>query len=608
MIPFANGGRLVEKSSELPHIISDKLFLDFETTSGDPKLDSLNPWFHCGIAGTCVTYDDVKEAWYVPQQVDPENRWLSETLKRCNSWVNHNIKYDAHVAANAGVTFNCELIDTLTLSKIIDSDRMTSGGYGLTALSQDWLQHDVSPYERRIKAFLNKSKDYGAVPLDIMGEYGCQDVLTTRNLWKHINAKCPDQCRRVWDTEIQLTSVLFDMEQRGLHVDKQELQVKEFQAISKLLEIEERLHDLCQQPIRPHVNGDCFDVLCNQFGLPVLGWTEQKNPSFDKYALASYLRHPQVEGKIQTIIELMLKYRKLNTLNSLYIQVFQQFAVSGMIHSTYNQAVRTGRMSCRQPNGQNNSTASKALIHPAPGMTFLSADYSQVEFRLIAHFINNPDIIAAYVADPDTDFHTWVANMCGVPRKPAKNINFAIGYGGGKAMVLSMLASNMDLVGTLMEVAGGNLGTFQELCERRALNVYNEYHRTLPELRKTTWRAARNLQNRGYVYNAYGRHRHLPQRASFRAFNSVVQSSAADLMKERTVATSPRFNPRIKEAGIHQVASVHDETLFELPEDHDPEIVEYIKATMESPTVEFRVPIRVSVGESPVSWAQTTID
>jgi hypothetical protein len=110
MINFPNGGCLVESIAELPRFDSiNLLFGDFETTSGDDKLDSLNPWHHCGVAGIAVTVDDAFGAWYVPVNhrfgtnlpIDPVIDWWLDLLARCKRWVNHAIKYDAHVSANA---------------------------------------------------------------------------------------------------------------------------------------------------------------------------------------------------------------------------------------------------------------------------------------------------------------------------------------------------------------------------------------------------------------------------------------------------------------------------------------------------------------------------
>ena len=208
--------------------------------------------------------------------------------------------------------------------------------------------------------------------------------------------------------------------------------------------------------------------------------------------------------------------------------------------------------------------------------------------------------------------------MAGVPRNSAKNINFAMGFGGGKDKILSMLESDMTLVGNLMNqvkefIKDGKCSlsqrsdVFKILCRKRAEQVFMNYHKTLPELKHTTYLASMNLKSRGFVFNLYGRHRHLPANAAFRSFNAVIQSSAADLMKERTVALAPRYNKWTRENGIKIFALVHDETALHVPEDivRDPNVYATIIDILESPAASLRVPIRVDVSASKSSWGDT---
>lgn len=628
MISFNNGGRLVEAASELPDLAGARtLYLDFETTSGDPKLKSTNPWRHCEIAGAAVTADEEPGAWYVPVghndrgwnvDRDAALKWLAGLLRTCGEWCNHNVKYDAHVAANAGLPVPDRLVCTLTLAKVVDSSR----GYGrstytLDSLSKDWLGEDVSELEGRVRKYLagcagRGSKDYGDVPADVLGKYACQDVITGRRLRRHIMKAVDPQCYAVRDMEIALTPVLFDMEREGLRVDPTELKKKELTVTYRLLQTEQELHERLGFPMRPHVNDDCFELLCNRHGLPVLARTDEGNPSFDKDALVGYAARPEVlaNPELRKTVDELLNYRELNTLNSLFIRKYSELHVDGVLYPTYNQAVRTGRMSCSEPNSQQLSKAAKELVHPPPGCSFISADYSQIEFRLIVHYIKNAAIIAAYLEDPSTDFHRWVAEMCGIDRDPAKNVNFAMGYGAGRDKILAMLASNPKLVEDLMGRAEGDPRRFHALCRERAKRVYDKYHATLPELRRTAWRASQRVKAAGRVFNLYGRHLHLPRALAFRAFNRLIQSSAADLMKERTVATSPRHDPWLRDRGVTQVASVHDETLFVAPTPvaRDPDTWAHIAAMMEAPTVELRVPVRVDIGVSERSWREAGSD
>jgi DNA polymerase-1 len=615
VITFDNGVKLIQSQDELPNLVGAKdVFADFETSSGHPKLTSLNPWKNCGIAGLGVTVDKAKGAWFIPDEFLPTD-WWQDVLDNCERWINHNVKYDAHVSANCrGVLPACAIVDTLTLAKIIDSDRIMRGGYSLKALSKGWLHEDIEQYEARLQPYLHNNKDYGSIPVDILAEYGGQDVITNRRLWHYEDSQCPDQCRDVWNTEIELTSVLFDIERNGMCVNKAELQLTELKLLNRMQRLDDELTELVGSSFRPHVNEDCYDILCNQYGLPVLGWTNEddptkkSNPSFDKKTLAKYAAHPYAP---QDVVSRIQKYRKINTQVSFFVRPYQEHQVDGRLHPSYNQCVRTGRMSCKEPNSQQLDELAKRLIHPSEGYTFLSYDYAQIEFRTIVHYIKDPVAIAAYAENPDTDFHDWVAGMCAIKRKPAKSVNFCMGYGGGKNRLISMLATNMDLVGSLKKgvdklVTEGKIEkeramqVFEMLCRQRAEKVFNTYHATLPSLKTTSWRAEAALKRKGYVFNACGRRRHLPEKAAHRAFNTLNQSLAADIMKERTVALAKAC----KGTPIRLIASVHDETLLEAPNEiaNDPRTTRDIVDILEHPGVDLRVPIRVSYGRSTGNW------
>jgi DNA polymerase-1 len=620
----------VQAVHELPNLLNaNELFLDFETTSFDPKEEAFKPYHGHRICGICITADNIPDAWYVPIRhthahwnlpVDNVRAWLRDILDTAKIWINHRVKFDMHFAHVDGLEFQGKVYCTETLAKLIDSDRFT---YGLKALAEEWLE--LEPYTEDVEAYLKgcKSKNYGDVPADILGEYGCNDVLRNRMLWRYIQRRLPEDSALIFDIETRLTPVLFDMEVEGMRVDPIELQTQELSILTELIQIEESIAQMTGRNIRPHTNPDCFDILCNQYGLPVLGYTDAGEPSFDKDTLISYLSHPDVVSNefLTNLVGKIQRYRKRNTLLSFFVKPYQEHQVDGVMHPEYNQIIRTGRMSCKRPNSQQLSPEAKELIHPPAGHAFIRFDYSQIEFRLIVHYIKDLDAIRAYEEDPWTDFHSWVAQMCGIPRKPAKNVNFCIGYGGGKNKVISMLASNMDLVGSMGDVvdkmiAEGKIKedlrqqTFNLLCHKRGEDVYNTYHSTLPGLRRTSRQAARNLELRGYVFNAYGRRRHLPAKVSFRAFNTINQSCAADVMKDRTIDIAPRYNSEMRALGIKPIASVHDETLFIAPIEvaNDVSVLVKMAKILEDTRVKFRVPIKISCGTSDKNWKIASSD
>jgi DNA polymerase-1 len=590
----------------LPSRITD-LYLDFETSSGDSRLDALNPWHHCVPAGFGFTWDNEPRAFYVPMHVGGAAELCRRLIEISDTWVNHHVKYDAHVYLNNigpikdTLNYRCTVVG----AKLINSDMMFAGSYSLDNLSHRWLGHDITPYEEALKPYLNKNKDYGRIPDDVIGEYGGQDVITCRELDRFIYGKMPEMCYSVWATEQKLTRVLLDIEQYGMGVDPQRLKILDFELMFKMLNIEEELHRLLGWACRPHTNADCHEVLHVQYGLPVMGWTKTGEPSYDKYALASYLEHPHAP---HDIVSLMLSYRKMHVLRNTFVRPYRELEVDGVLHPSYNQMVRTGRMSCSDPNSQQLSKEAKELIVPRPGNAFLSMDLSQIEFRIIAHYIKDEAVIAAYQQNPDTDFHSWVASECRIKRKPAKTVNFMIGYGGGKRKTIATLAANEDIIKEINDELGdeNDIGKFSRACESRGLYIYDTYHKTLPNLKKTSYLAAGVASNRGYVFNLYGRHRKLSRERAHTAFNTICQSSAADLMKERTVA----MHEMLKGTPIKMIANVHDEALFEGPEEmiRDPRTVHDLAACFETPNIELRVPIRCSAGISNVNWREAGAD
>jgi DNA polymerase-1 len=614
MLTCSNGVKIVQDESELPRLEGINLYLDLETTSGDPSKTSINPWHHCKIAGVCIAVDN-SDVFYVPlghfqgRNIDAR-QWLVDTMRRTRVWVNHNVKYDAHVVENeTGYRYEGKLVDTITLAKLYYSDRYS---YSLDALCEEWL-HDNKQTDL-LAPYLVDNKDYGRIPIDILGAYGGYDVILNRRLFKFLQDNMHDDCRNLANIEVGVTGILYETERLGMRIQPNMLKAMNIHYIQEMFKLEHKILDTTGYNIRPHVNDDCYDLLCNGYGLPVVRWTNEdddekdSNPSFNKDALQAYLAMP---GAPTEVVEMLLAYRQMNTFRSLFLETYIHLHVDGILHPDYNQTVRTGRMSARRPNAQQLNKNAKKLILPHEGHSFLSVDYSQIEFRLIVHYIQNQAAINSYCKNPDTDFHTWVAEMCHIPRRPAKNVNFCMGYGGGKAKLLSMLSAEPTLVeeikskidaaiekGTVNKEQAMTL--FEAAAGKRALDVYKKYHDALPELRPTSYRAGVRAKDRGYVYNLFGRRRYLPPYKSHIAFNALNQGTAADIMKERLVAV----HQVCKDLGIAIAAVVHDEVLFHGPTDviDDPRTVHKVIECLEQPEVDLSLPLRCSYGTSAQSW------
>lgn len=626
---------VVEDVSELPDLSGAKeVFLDVETTAFDDYGDAFYPYHGNRICGTAVTVDDHGEAWYVPVRhrdergnlpVDNVQRWY-QTLPKEADWINHNIKFDAHFMRHDGYEHEGRMIDTVVLAKMIDSDRM---GHQLKPLARDWLGLEMEDTNRvdRYLAGLGKGnkkfKDYAAVPIDILGEYAGMDVLANRDLYRFCCHRRVEQLERVWNTEILLTPVLYDMECEGMRADQLALKREAINCLTSILEKQEQLERLSGCEFT-NSNAHLFDILCNQFGLPVLSYNDNGNVSFDADALAAYSIHPQVIGDptITEFIETLRAWRTDDTFNSLFLQTYIHLMdEDGFLHPSFNQLVRTGRMSCRQPNAQQLNKRAKKLMIPPDGHGILRADASQIEFRLIGHYLNDEETIRAYNEDPNTDFHQWVADNAHMKRPAGKTLNFAMGYGAGKKKVTAQLSADEDIMREVGEeiaarVERGELDAsrvdheFKRLCADRAEKVYYDYHARFPQLKKITSLAAKRCKLRGFVFNAFGRRRHLPARASYSAFNSVIQGGAMDYIKTRMVALAPRYNSQMRSWGIKPFVNVHDELAWYVPLDigPDPQVLRYIYDELCVQEVPFRIPFTWDMGWSARTWAEASGD
>lgn len=612
-------GMVLQPGDALPPVGDGRVFLDAETTSFDPSVRALDPWKGHRIVGVGYALDDEGPAWYLPLRHREGNldlatvvRWLSDVMRRTSSWCNHNLKFDAHFLAADGVEPPAEVEDTLTLAKVVDSSRMS---YALDQLGRDLL--GAGKHDEQLDAWVKgaRTKNWGDAPIDLLGQHCCGDVVMTRALLRRLLRDLPADCERIWQLERRVTLALYDVERAGLRVDVHELKVTALRLMAELLGLEEDLAELAGFAMNPSSNDDCYAALCVAHGLPVMGRTDAGDPSFDVEALQHYSRLPQVSenASLSRLVESIAAHREKATLLHLFVEPYLELQVDGVLHPSYNQAVRTGRMSCSHPNAQQLSSEAKRLVHPAPGWAFLGCDYSQIEFRILVHYMQNPEALRAYAEDPDTDYHSWVAQLCGIPRRPAKNVNFAMGYGAGRPKVVRMLAQEPELVRDLMlrvdeAIAAGRLAAssrkaaFDSACQRRGQEVYRLYHSRLPELRRVSRQATRNAEQRGYVFNGYGRRRRLSRREAYRALNTVAQSFAADIMKDRLVATAPRYCRETR--GLQQCAVVHDEVLFHGPSDELRAAQAWIESTLEHPECSLRVPVRCKAKWSTRSWGE----
>lgn len=650
-IKFSNGGILVKRISEIPtsFVGAAEVILDVETSSGDPKQMSVNPWRFCKMLGFGITVKGCKEAYFAHARYT-EDFWgngpqfVQDMLWYAQTWINHHIKYDMHVLTNHfGIQFpdHLKFRCTIVSARLIDSDRGGArGGYALDALSLNWLKHDISTYEERLQPYLGRAnKDYGSIPADILAEYGCEDVLVDSRLDDYIQARMPERCKNVAATEIELTRHLFQLEQNGMHFNTLDMQLAQFESLNQMHQLDGELAQLTGMNFRPAVNDDCNEVLCGHYGLPIVAYTKDSegedtdNASFDKKALATYKAMPFAP---QDVVSRIIEYRRHNQRNNLFFTPLLESGWDGCLHPTYGQNnARTGRMTCADPNAQQLDDIISGLIIPPPGWSMISSDASQIELRLIMHYVQDAGAIAAYRANPDTDFHQMTADEGDIDRKLAKTVNFGVGFGEGEKKLIRTLMADENIIAAVKADVAATGETdpekrdalFEVMAYARCKAVYVRYHARFSTIKPTTKAVeakVKSVERRlgtaidsrhcyGYVTNLYGRDRHLPYakyRSDFKTkdpydkawlgFSTLNQSTAADLMKERFVAVMQM----IGKLPIKPIGIVHDELLWIAPTEiaNDPRTLRDIVGVLELPSVKISVPIRWSIGVSVKNW------
>lgn len=631
------------------------MFRDVETTSGHPDVDGLNAYNGARIVGYAISWRNTdgkqtpiyyislrhKDAWASNIDLKANAEFIAWCNLQAGRWVNHNVKFDAHLCAMetdiAGVDtglyfYTGDWYDTIISAKLLDSDRME---YDLKGLAEDWL--GIKPELRdEVKAYLKarKSQDYGDVPSTLLGDYAINDIWINTQLYDFINSKLDGSLAAVHHTERRLTAVLFDMEREGVKIDLVAMRKLKIKTIEEILELECELRELTGYEFSNSSKSLKFIIL-QHFQLPVVAITEnvkyvdgvkvvkKGGPSFDAEALEMYCALPEVVNDTtkSRFFEALTFWREKSMFLSLYLDGWEPHIDSnGRLHANYNQIIRTGRMSCSAPNLQQLNKAAKALIICEAWEELCSNDASQIEFRLIAHYmgyVGDRGAIDAYNNDPATDYHMWVAILCEIARSPAKNINFMKAYGGGKAKMIRMLRGQKAVIAAVKAqvdalVAEGRINesnrvaTYAALIEQRAVDIIAKYEERLPGIKKASDLAAQTCRARGYVTNLWGRRRHLPANRAHIAFNTAVQGGAMDFIKTRMVAASPRFNSVLREANIRLILNVHDELVHVGPKGtFTPEVQEWLRDLLsEQDPVKLEVPILWSGGVSDVNWAK----
>jgi DNA polymerase-1 len=393
--------------------------------------------------------------------------------------------------------------------------------------------------------------------------------------------------------ELPLVPVLARMEHAGIGVDRAYLEEMGADLRSRLSELERRIHQEAGDPFNVNSTNQLREVLYEKLALPVLKKTSTGAPSTDASVLEKLAEsHP--------IVRHLLNYRELEKLRSTYVDGYLPLITSeGRIHTRFNQmAATTGRLSSDTPNLQNIPVRSETgkLVRrafvPREGWTFLVADYSQIELRVLAHMSRDPGLVDAFATE--ADIHTATASrVFSVPldqvtsemRRRAKTINFGLLYG--------------------MEAFG--LADRLGISRDEARHHIDEYFAQFPDVKAFMDGVVTQARNHGYTTTLFGRRRYLPELKSdnFRirqmgermALNAPVQGTAADIIKRAMIDLDAELD-RLGLAST-MLLQIHDELILESPAQELEAATELVTRVMEN-VVELAVPLRVDVstGES----------
>jgi DNA polymerase-1 len=502
--------------------------------------------------------------------------------------VGQHLKYDRHVFANYGITLGGVVDDTLLQSYVLEAHQSHELGnlatrhLGLATISYDDVTGKGAARIGFEQVDLERASEYAAEDADIT--LRVRDALAPQIA---ASAKLDYVYRQI---ELPVAEILFRMERAGVLLDRNLLAVQSGELGRKMLELEQRAYQEAGQPFNMSSPKQIGDILFTQKGLPVIKKTPGGAPSTDEETLEQLaLDHP--------IARAILDYRGMAKLKSTYTDKLPQMVhpQTGRLHTSYSQATAvTGRLASSDPNLQNIPARTaegrrirEAFIAP-PGHVLVSADYSQIELRIMAHLSGDAGLLHAFAND--LDIHTaTAAEVFGVPlaevnaeqRRMAKVINFGLIYG----MSAFGLASQLNL-------------------ERAAAQAWiDRYFTRYPGVADYMQRTRETARSQGYVETVFGRRLYLPeinaknpqrrQGAERAAINAPMQGTAADLIKLAMIAVQGWLDAGKLESRL--LLQVHDELILEVPER------ELDRVRAELPThmcnvAELKVPLRVGVG------------
>jgi DNA polymerase-1 len=602
--------------------IGECIAIDTETTGLS--------WVDDKVFSMSLSFRDGRDYYFDFRQNPEAIEWARAEFPKIQAAVGHNLKFDLHFLWQLGIELRpgCKLHDTGVYAALLN-EHLDS--YSLDAICKHYklpVGKDTDLYAR-LAAIFGGKVDKGQMskislaPVDIVAPYAMADTRATFACMSHQLPLLYDQdLERVAMMEMDLLPALLRMEQHGCRVDVEAAERAIPRVTTMINDRQAALNKLAGFDINVNAPAQLRRLFDPKFregdwwiGDQIIKTTAKGSPSIDKDVLQK-IQHPA--GKLVRGVKMALRIRDTFLLG--HILGSQR---NGIIHPTFNQTrtadddggefgTTSGRLSCNNPNLQQISKRDKEAAEivrscflPDHGQLWVSRDWSQMDFRTMAHYLNSPTVNALYADDPMTDFHTMVASLTGLPRSPkdgvkgnAKAVNLGLCFGMGKGR----MAEEMGLP---WEKVYRPDGSFWQKAGPEAEAIFTKYHDAVPGIKQMLTEMEAVAKQRGYVKTGFGRRIRFPggERA-YKAGAMIFQGTAADALKLKIIEA----DSILQGTDGRIIINVHDELCQSLPEGPEGEqLSEQVRVAMETfdgvnCPLRLRTPIRSSAGAGQNWW------
>jgi DNA polymerase-1 len=575
--------------------LQETFCFDTETTSLDP--------YQAELVGIAFAYYP-GEAYYVPipadqkqaQSIVDEFRPIFENSTQCK--IGQNLKYDNLVLRRYGIEVSSPIFDTMIAHYLVAPDRP----HNMNALSESYLHYAPIHIEELIGARRATQKNMRDIDVDLVKEYACEDADVTLQLRQPLAQEINQHqvTKLFYEIEIPLVEVLTAMEYQGIKIDVRVLQEISASLSVEIQVLEKEIHELAGCTFNLSSPKQLGEILFDR--LKIAG--KAKKTKTGQYATSELILGDF--AKDHPIVDKILDYRELQKLKSTYVDALPNLVspFDGKIHTSYNQTVVvTGRLSSTNPNLQNipirtekSKAIREAFIPSSPDHVLLSADYSQIELRIMASFSQDETMIAAF--KEGKDIHTATASkLFKVPieqvdenmRRQAKTANFGIIYGISAFGLAQRLGISRTEAGAIIDAY------FQEF---HAVKTYMD-------------NIINQGREQGYVTTLMGRKKYLrdinSRNATLRGFdernaiNAPIQGTAAEMIKLAMVDIYEWLQKEKLQTKL--ILQVHDELVFDVPHNEIDILREQVAYFMRNALPLVGVPVEVQVGVGK-NWAE----